>query len=156
VSDFPAQEFQLDGSPGAIQASARQWLEFGLAATEAAADIRSLDSSLFIGPEGDQYREGLNSSLPPHLDVTGTAYTDVGNALTSSAGAGPGLQDRMPPRRAKAPGLWAALQNAQRRVSAAQSADAQHAAQVAHDALPRPPLQPAPPDNYQSDLGTAS
>jgi hypothetical protein len=156
VSDFPAAEFQLDGEPGAIRGSARQWSEFGQAAAEAAADIRSLDSSLFIGPEGDMYRDGLNSDLPPHLDVTGQAYSKVGSTLASFADSLAGLQDRMSPLRVKAPGLWEALQQAQRRVAAAQSADATHTAQLAHDALTRPPLQPAPPDNYHSDLGAAS
>jgi hypothetical protein len=156
VADFPAQEFQLDGEPGAIRGSARQWIEFGSDATDAAAQIRSLDSSLFIGPEGDQYREGLNQDLPPHLDTTGAAYTKVGNALTTFADALTGLQERMSPLRVKAPGLWEALQTAIGRVSAAQSADQRHQQRVQADAATRPAGQPAPPDTYHSDLGSAS
>jgi hypothetical protein len=156
VADFPAGEFQLDGDPGAVRGSATQWSQFGEAANDAAADIRSLDSSLFIGPEGDQYRDGLNTDLPPHLDVTGTAYTNVGAALSSFADSLSGLQDRMSPLRVRAPGLWDALQAAKGRVSSAQTADSQHEQQLVHDALTRPPLQPAPPDNYHSDLGVAN
>jgi hypothetical protein len=156
VADFPAQEFALDGEPGAIKGSAKQWLEFGSAATDAAGQIRSLDSSLFIGPEGDQYRQGLNQDLPPHLDVTGAAYTKVGNALNTFADALTGLQQRMSPLRVKAPSLWEAMQEAGRRLSAAQSADQQHAAKLANDMLTRSPVQPAPPDNYHSDTGAAT
>jgi hypothetical protein len=156
VADFPASEFHLDGDPGAISASSRQWSQFGAAATDAAAEIRSLDSSLFIGPEGDMYRAGLDHDLPPHLDVTGRAYTKVGGALSAYSSALSRLQDRMTPLRVKAPGLWDALQQAQGRVSAAQTADHQHQLQVAADAASRPPGQAAPPDTYHSDLGTAS
>ncbi len=156
MADFPAQEFHLDGDPGAIRGSARQWNDFGTAATDAATQIRSLDSSLFIGPEGDQYRQGLDEKLPPHLDITGRAYTKVGGALMSFADALSGLQDRMAPLRVRAPGLWDALQAAQRRVSAAESADRQHTQQVQNAAKTRQPGQPAPPDSYQSDAGAAS
>jgi hypothetical protein len=151
VADFPAQEFQLDGEPGAIQGSARSWIDFGTAASDAATQIRSLDSSLFIGPEGDQYRQGLNQDLPPHLDVTGAAYTKVGNALNTFAGALTGLQERMSPLRVQAPGLWDALQEAGRRLSAAQSADHQHQQQLQSNPLPA-----GQADTYQSDTGTAS
>jgi hypothetical protein len=156
VSDFPAEEFHLDGEPGAIKGSARQWSQFGSAATDAATEIRSLDSSLFIGPEGDQYRDGLNDKLPPHLDVTGQAYSKVGAALSSYADALTGLQGRMSPLRVRAPGLWDALQQAKGRVGAAQAADRQHEQQRESDARSRPPDQPAPPDTYRSDLGAAT
>lgn len=156
MADFPAEEFRLDGDPGAIRSSASQWSLFGQKASDAAGQIRSLDTSLFIGPEGDQYREGLDDKLPPHLDVTGQAYGKVAVALSSYADTLSGLQDRMRPLAGRAPGLWQALQAAQGRVSSAQAADRRHGQQVQADALTRPKDQPAPPDTYHSDTGAAS
>jgi hypothetical protein len=156
VADFPAAEFHLDGEPSAIRRSAHQWSAFGTAATAAAGEIRSLDSSLFIGPEGDQYREVLNHDLPPHLHTTGQAYTNVGTALGSYADTLSRLQDRMAPLRVKAPALWEALQQAHGRVGTAQSADHQHQTQAVADARDRTTDQPAPPDPYHSDLGGAT
>jgi hypothetical protein len=156
VADFPADEFRLDGGPGGIRSSAARWTAFGNEATVAASQIRSLDTSLFIGPEGDQYRQGLNDELPPHLDVTGQAYSKVGTALDSYATALAGLQDRMRPLAARAPGLWQALQAAQGRVSSAQAADQRHDAQVRANALTRPTDETPPPDTYRSDTGAAT
>jgi hypothetical protein len=156
VAGFPAGEFRLDGDPGGIRSAAAQWSAFGGAASAAAGQIRSLDTSLFLGPEGEQYRQGLNDELPPHLDVTGRAYGKVGAALDSYATALSGLQDRMRPLAARAPGLWQALQAAQGRLSSAQDADQRHAAQTRADALTRPANQPAPPDLYHSDTGAAT
>ena len=152
MAEFPASEFRLDGEPAAIRVSAGRWTSFGTAATEAAAQIRSLDSSLFVGPEGDQYRAGLNQDLPPHLDTTGRAYTAVGTTLTTYASTLTGLQDRMAPLRTNAPGLWEALQQAQHRVTAAHSADQRHQLQIHADAKDATQT----PDAYQSDLGPAT
>jgi hypothetical protein len=156
VADFPADEFRLDGDPGGVRSSAAQWTTFGNEATAAASQIRSLDTSLFLGPEGDQYRQGLNDKLPPHLDVTGQAYSKVGTALNSYATALSGLQDRMRPLAAKAPGLWQELQAAQGRLSSAQAADQRHDAQVRADALTRPADETPPPDTYHSGTGAAT
>jgi Deoxyribonuclease NucA/NucB/Cricket paralysis virus, VP4 len=130
MTEFPAVVFRLDGEPGAIEASGRQWSLFGATATEAAGHIRSLDTSLFVGPEGETYREGLNAHLPPHLEVTGRAYGTVGSALGTFAGALSGLHERMQPLATRAPGLWQDLQAAQGRVAVARAADARHAADV--------------------------
>lgn len=148
---FPASEFHLDGEPAAIRASAGRWSAFGAAATDAAAQIRSLDSSLFVGPEGDQYRAGLNQDLPPHLDITGRAYMAVGSTLTAYATSLTSLQDRMAPLQVKAPGLWEALQKARGRVATAHSADQRHELQKHADAKDAAHA----PDIYQSDLGAA-
>jgi hypothetical protein len=156
VSDFPAAEFRLDGNPAAIRSSASRWSTFGQEASDAATQIQSLDTSLFIGPEGDQYRQGLNHSLPPHLKTTGTAYTTVADALSDYAHTLSGLQDRMHPLAAKAPALWQAAQAAQGRVTAAQAADRQHTHTQTADALTKPPDQPAPPDTYHSDTAAAT
>ncbi|HEX5496232.1 MAG TPA: hypothetical protein VFX70_16830 [Mycobacteriales bacterium] len=146
----------MDGDPGGIRASAGQWSAFGREATDAAGHIRSLDTSLFIGPEGDQYRQGLKDSLPPHLDVTGQAYSKVASALDAFAGSLGGLQTRMRPLAARAPGLWQALQAAQGRVDSAKSADTRHSQTLTAQALTATPDNPPPPDTYQSDSPAAS
>lgn len=156
MADFPAESFRLEGEPGAIRTSAAQWLSFGEAATDAASQIRSLDTSLFIGPEGDQYREGLNDKMPPHLKTTGDAYNKAGRALNTFAGELSELQDRMRPLAVKAPSLWEALKATQGRVSSAKAADKQHQRQLEADAATRPADQPAPPDTYHSDAAVAS
>jgi RHS repeat-associated protein len=155
VADYPAEEFRLDGDPTAIRSSAARWSTFGTEASDAATQIRALDTTLFVGPEGEQYRQGLKESLPPHLDVTGTAYQSVGGALTTFASALSGLQDRMRPIAAKAPALWQALQTAQGRVSAAHTADQRHQ-QALRDAPPPPAGQSPAPDTYHSDTSTAT
>jgi RHS repeat-associated protein len=156
VADFPAEEFRLDGEPAAIRASAGHWSTFGTQASDAAGQIRSLDTSLFVGPEGDQYRQGLKDSLPPHLDTTGSAYQSVATALGTYADALSRLQERMRPLAAKAPGLWQALQAAQGRVTSAHDADRTHDQAVRTAAATAPKNQPAPPDTYHSDSAAAA
>ncbi|HEX5496054.1 MAG TPA: hypothetical protein VFX70_15910 [Mycobacteriales bacterium] len=156
MAEFPASEFRVDGAPGGIRASAGQWSAFGREATDAAGHIRSLDTSLFIGPEGDQYRQGLTDSLPPHLDVTGQAYSTVASALDAFAGSLSGLQTRMRPLASRAPGLWQALQAAQGRLDSAGSADTRHSQALAAQALTDPGGQSTPPDTYHSDTPAAS
>jgi RHS repeat-associated protein len=155
VADFPAEEFRLDGDPAAVRSCAAQWSAFGTEASDAAGQIRSLDTTLFIGPEGEEYRQGLKDSLPPHLDITGHAYQTVAGALTAYAEALSGLQDRMRPLAAKAPGLWQALQAAEGRVTTANDADRRHEQSVLAAALAGPKNHPAPADPYQSDTPAA-
>ncbi|HSY14937.1 MAG TPA: hypothetical protein VK816_03045, partial [Jatrophihabitantaceae bacterium] len=106
MADFPAALFELSGEPAAIRASAVPYREFADAAVRAAAQIRGLDTSLFVGPEADQYREGLSQELPPHLQQAGEAFGIVADALTGFAGDLDGLQERMSPLRVRAPHLW--------------------------------------------------
>jgi RHS repeat-associated protein len=129
---------------------------FGAQASDAAGQIRSLDTSLFVGPEGDQYREGLKDSLPPHLDITGSAYRSVAAALGTYADALSGLQERMRPLAARAPGLWEALQAAQGRVASAHEADRRHEQAVRTAAAVASKDQPAAPDVYHSDSAAAA
>ncbi|MGH3927457.1 MAG: putative T7SS-secreted protein, partial [Pseudonocardiaceae bacterium] len=152
MGEFPAYVFRLGGDPGAIRSSAGKWSEFGTAASEAAGQITALDTSEFVGPEGDLFREGLNESMPGHLRITGEAFGKVAGSLNGFAGSLSGLQARMGPLAARAPGLWEALQQAQGRVADARSADQAHARDVAA----RPPEQAGAPDTYQSDTGAAS
>ncbi|MGH3937824.1 MAG: putative T7SS-secreted protein [Pseudonocardiaceae bacterium] len=152
MGEFPAHLFRLEGDPGAIRSSAGKWSEFGTAAAEAAGQITALDTSQFVGPEGDLFREGLNESMPDHLRITGEAFGKVAGALNGFAGTLSGLQERMRPLAARAPGLWETLQQTQGRVADAQNADQSHARETAA----RPPEQAGAPDPYQSDTGAAT
>ena len=156
MGDFPAEVFRLDGDPGAIRSSAAGYQQLGTEASSAAGQIRSLDTSLFVGPEGDQYRDGLKDSLPPHLDTTGQAYGKVAGALTTFADALSGMQDQMRPLAAKAPGLWEAMQAAQGRVDSAKTADHAHQQHLDAAKAALKPHQTLPPDTYVSDGGTAA
>ncbi|MEU8185065.1 hypothetical protein AB0B86_30335, partial [Micromonospora sp. NPDC049047] len=64
MAEFPAHLFRMDGDPSAIRSSAGRWSGFGSAATQAAAQITGLDTSQFVGPEADLFREGLNAQMP--------------------------------------------------------------------------------------------
>jgi hypothetical protein len=146
---FPSELFRLEGDPSAIRGSASEWTEFGAEASAASEQIRSLDTSLFIGPEGEQYREGLSQDLAPHLQRTGDAYNQVGRALCTFADGLSALQDEMRPLTVRAPHLWDDLQAARANLTYAQDADRTHDQAVLAD-------PGAPPDAYQSHTGSAS
>jgi hypothetical protein len=150
MSEFPAQLFRLEGDPGSVRASASQWSAFGTAASEAAGQITALDTSRFVGPEGDLFRDGLTESMPEHLQITGEAFGLVASALHTFAGTLDGLQEQMAPLATRAPGLWQALQAAHGRVTDAQAADQTHARHAA--TAPNPPT----PDPYHSDTTAAT
>ncbi|MGC4810165.1 DUF6531 domain-containing protein [Micromonospora sp. DT228] len=143
----------MDGDPSAVRSSASRWQGFGSAASQAAGQITGLDTSQFVGPEGDLFREGLNAQMPGHLRVTGDAFGRVSSGLTVFAGSLSSLQDRMRPLAQRAPGLWAALQAARGRADRARQADEHHEREVAD----RPPEEAAAaaPDAYRSDAGAA-
>ncbi|WP_433131723.1 DUF6531 domain-containing protein [Micromonospora sp. CA-240977] len=147
MAEFPAHLFRMDGDPSAIRSSAGRWEGFGSAASQAAAQISGLDTSQFVGPEADLFREGLNAQMPGHLRVTGDAFGRVSAGLVAFAGSLSSLQDRMRPVAQRAPGLWAALQAARGRSDRAEQADERHEREVAD----RPPE----PDTYRSDAGAA-
>lgn len=149
MADFPAHLFRMEGDPSTIRSSAKAWSTFGDAATSAAGQITGLNTNEFIGPEGDQFREGLNDEMPPHLRTTGEAYRKVGAALNTFAGTLSTLQEEMRPVAQRAPALWEAVRNAQSRLSDAKEADRAHD----REAADRPPDQP---DTYHSDSGGAT
>ncbi|XTZ17757.1 DUF6531 domain-containing protein [Micromonospora echinospora] len=150
MAEFPAHLFRMEGDPSAIRSSAGKWHDFGTAATQAAGEITRLDTSQFVGPEGDQFRKGLNASMPGNLRITGDAFGRVSTSLRTFADTLSGLQDEMRPLAQRAPGLWAALQAARGRAERARDADARHEREVAA----RPP-DSTEPDTYRSDSGAA-
>lgn len=127
---FPAHLFRIGGSPEAIQAGSVRYQRFGEAASRAADRISGMETSQFIGPEGDQFRQKLNSDLPPHLHVTGQAFTQVAKALMDFASRLADLQAQMRPLAEQAPGAWQRLQAAK-----ATACTLQLEADQAHDAV---------------------
>jgi hypothetical protein len=153
---YPQQLFQLTGDPSAIRYSAEGWLEFGIRACEASGDIHSLDSSLFVGPEGELYREGLDEDLVPHLERAGQAYATVGSAFAQFADDLCGFEEQMAPLTVRAPSLWDLLQAAQANLDTTRSADAAHARAIASAQPSLPTNQATPVDTYVSEVGYAT
>jgi hypothetical protein len=156
MASFPVEAFRIDGDPGAIRGSAAKWQEFATQSLEAAAQIRALDTSLFIGPEGDQYREGLSASLPPNLEITGTAHGDVSIALLNFASSLDRVQDEIHPLAGRAPALWADLQNAHNGLTRSLSEDAAHTADRHRLTAGLWPGETLPQDNFYSWTGSAN
>lgn len=123
MSDFPAHLFALSGSPEAVSASAQKYWRFGQTASGAADRITGMDTSQFVGPEADQYREKLNSDLPPNLRVTGEAFTKVSGALSGFSSRLSELQSRMRPVAAEARTAWQRLQAAKAGLAEAHASD---------------------------------
>jgi hypothetical protein len=153
---FPAELFRVTGDPSAVRGSAQGWLEFGSQACEAADDIRSFDTSLFVGPEADLYREGLDADLVPHLERTGQAYSKVGGALAQFAADLAEAQDVMAPLTVRAPNVWELLQVSHANLLAAQSADTAHREAVAAAKAAVTPDEVLPADGYVSDTSYAT
>ena len=106
MGEFPAGLFRMPGDPGSIRSSAGRWSAFGTAATQAGGQILALDTTTFIGPEGDQFRDGLTDEMPEQLRITGDAFGRVAGALNAFATTLAVLQDQMRPLATRAPGLW--------------------------------------------------
>ena len=123
---FPSNLFRVGGSPEAIQVATAGYQRFGRAASQAADRITGIDTGQFVGPEGDQFRQKLNSDLPPHLHVTGQAFTKVASALAEFASQLADLQATMRPVAERAPGAWQRLQAAKAAVADARAADQAH------------------------------
>jgi RHS repeat-associated protein len=157
MTDFPAHLFDLRGSPEAIAASAQQYQRFGQSAAQASERIAAMDTGQFLGPEGDRFRQKLASDLPPHLRVTGTAFTHVGQALMTFSSRLADLQAKMRPLEQQAPGLWQQVKAAEGRLHQAQSADQAHARAAQDQAAHAPAGQTPPPAApHTSDTGGAS
>jgi hypothetical protein len=122
---------------------------------------------LFIGPEGDAYREGLSGSLPAHLLLAGRAHSQVGESLAALSGGMAAAQEAVAPWAVRAPWLWRDLLAARGRVLEAAAADESRrlaalaepgaADELASGGLPGSAGSGAAAfDGYQSDAGAAS
>ena len=140
----------LAGDAEAIISSAGTWSAFGTSAATAAADVRRIDSTDFVGDEADTYRERLNRDLPPHLDAVSGAWSTVAGALQTYAGVLQAVQSRMSGLSATAGEQLAEMRVAADSLALAHAADDRHTA-----ALSSSGTAPAP-DVYQSQTATAS
>jgi hypothetical protein len=156
VTGFPAETFRVDGDPSAIRGSARGWMDFADQAGRAAAQIRGLDTSLFIGPEGDQYRDGLSAKLPRHLEATSAAYGGVASALNVFAASLDDVQERMGPLTVRGPSLWADLDAAGRALETAKATDLVHRQRRALAQAQLLPDEVLPTDHYVAATGPAT
>lgn len=127
ATEFPAHLFRMSGSPEAIRTAQAAYRRFGQSSSAAADRITGMDTGQFIGPEGDQFREKVDSEIPPHLRVTGEAFTKVATALGGFASQLTDLQGGMRPVADQAPAAWERLQAAKTSLADAQAADQHHA-----------------------------
>ena len=165
-TEFPAHLFRMGGSPEEIRAAEARYRRFGRNAHDAADGITRMDTSQFVGPEADQFREKVHSEIPPHLRITGEAFTEVATALSGFASQLSDLQGGMRPVADQAPAAWERLQAARNALTEAQTVDQQQdrahqqavaEAQVRNQPPPLPPQQhrqPATP-SAQADLAAA-
>lgn len=150
------ETFQLGGDPSAIRGSAQQWTNFASAATGAASDVDSLDSSEFVGDEGDTYRTRVSSDLTPHLKTTGEAWSKVSAALLKYAATLQDLQGQMNTLRIQAGHQQAAVQQASNAAADARAADDAHTQQREQDGKALKPGQTLPPSSYVPQAGSAN
>ena len=109
---FPAATFTVEGSPEAVREAGRAYGRFATTAGQASADLHGLDSGTWIGSEGDLFRARV-AELPPHLDTTHGAFSQVARALDGFADALQGAQGRMAGVRADAEQTFSQLRAAQ-------------------------------------------
>lgn len=149
-----ADKFVLGGSSTDVMASAKRYLDLGTAAESGARLMRSLNSSGFVGEEGDKYRDKLDMSLPDKLIKTADAHNTVGHSLSGYSGTLGGEEAIIAPLRAAAPAAHARVQlavawvnRAEATLAAAQiklgQAEATHTAAVAATAATAGAAAPA-------------
>ena len=150
------EPFELGGDPAAIRASAARWAAFAGSASGASTRIASLDTSGFVGSEGEEYRSALNSDLRPHLDRTAAAWTKVHGALNAYADTLEGLQRRMATLAATASSQRTTLSRAQTALSDSKATDCRHQVLACNATAPTG----SPPATYHShtaqDAGAVS
>ncbi len=83
---FPVDTFSVEGDPETVRETSRAYGRFATTASKAATDLRGLDSSTWVGTEGDLFRTKA-AQIPPHLDTAHTAFAQVAGALGSFAQA---------------------------------------------------------------------
>ncbi len=150
------ETFSLGGDPASIRGSAQLWSNFASAATGAASDVQSLDSSEFVGDEGETYRSRINTDMHPHLTTTGSAWEKVAGALQTYAGELETLQQRMSALKIQAGHHQDAVNQASTTLSNAQSADAHNTHQRLLASQKLKPGETLPVDAYVNQTGSAS
>ena len=97
------ETFTLGGDPSSIRASATLWGNFSTTASSASTDIKSVNTTEWVGDESELYRGRIHKDLVPHLDVTAEAWGIVKTALHVYAGHLESLQSRMSTLRTQHP-----------------------------------------------------
>jgi uncharacterized protein YukE len=103
--------FAVEGDPEAVRETSRAYGRFATTAAEAATSLRGLDSSTWVGTEGDLFRAQV-AQIPPHLDTAHTAFAQVARALEMFAEELAVAQRQMAGVRADAEQTFQALQGA--------------------------------------------
>ena len=147
--------FTLGGDPAAIRGSAGFWSTFSIAAGSAAADIRGMDSSEFVGDEGDTYRGKVNDDLSPHLDTTSEAWQIVSTALSHYATKLEWCQLELAKLKTQYANQQQLVSNAESAVSSAKSADTAEQGRVTAAKGELKPGETLPPSTYVSATGGA-
>ena len=80
---YKADEFHIGGDPDTVKNVAKQWFDFGKKCTVAGVEMYNLDTSSFIGSEGDQFSALLHDEVPLQVYSTGHAHHGVERAITS-------------------------------------------------------------------------
>lgn len=150
-----SDRFALSGDPDSIEASARQWGTFASEASSASADIRSLESSEFIGDEAETFRSKVNQDLPPNLDRVDEAWTVVKNALNTYAGQLREHQRKLAALAQTHAEQQRQLENARTALSSAQRADRNEASRVREASARLQPGESLPPSTYVSSTSDA-
>lgn len=150
------ETFSLGGDPASIRGSAQHWSNFASAATGAASDVQAVDSSEFVGDEGETYRSRINTDMHPHLTTTGSAWEKVAGALHTYAGELETLQQRMSSLKVQAGHHQDAVNQASTNLSNAQSADAGNSHQRLLASQKLKPGETLPVDTYVTQSGSAS
>jgi hypothetical protein len=149
------ETFTLGGDPSSIRASARLWGNFSTTASGASSDIKSVNTTEWVGDESEVYRGRIHKDLVPHLDVTAEAWGIVKTALNVYAGHLESLQSRMSTLRIQHAHQQIVVRNAQTGYVTAKAADKSH-----HDGRQRAidnrtEGQTLPADTYIAQSGGA-
>jgi len=147
--------FTLGGDPAAIRGSAGFWSTFSNAAGSASTDIKGMDSSEFIGDEGDTYRGKVNDDLSPHLDTTSQAWGIVSTALSHYSTKLEWCQQELAKLKTQYVNQQQVVSNAQSAVSSAKSADSAEHNRVTAAKDKLKPGETLPASTYVSATGGA-
>ncbi|MDO4632069.1 MAG: DUF6531 domain-containing protein [Corynebacterium sp.] len=84
---YQAEEFRIGGNAAVVYECAGRWRAFGDNAVASAGTLRAVNNGEFLGSEGNQYKNLVNSEFPSHLTTTGQAHNGVSTAVTNYAEA---------------------------------------------------------------------
>ena len=119
---FESNEFHVGGDPGAVKLVADEWKRFADRCTITGVEMRNLDTSLFVGSEGDRFSVLLHDEVPVQVHSMGHAHSGVERAVRSYGEALTTARDGMDILVVKARGDHGAVNAAVTRYNAAEAA----------------------------------